>query len=477
MTPTAEQLLILDRARGSAANLLINARAGAAKTTTLVLLAQHLAPERILSLAFNKKIADEMRERLPSNCESATLNALGHRAWGTYVGKRLDVDTKKVTDLLRKAIAAAECTAKERADLDEAFTDLRDGIAFAKQQGYCPAGNSHTRPLIGEDEFWERCETRFSGLERGVINAVLADNFTTALAGRIDFDDQVYLSAIMPVSFPRFPITMVDETQDLSSVNHAMLRKIVGTRRLIAVGDPLQAIYGFRGASTRSMNEMREMFHMEELYLTICFRSAESVVKNARWRAPDMQWRPDAPVGLVESLPAWSPATLADGDAIICRNNAPLFRMALRLLRAKQHPELASGDLIRGLLALMQKLGKASMPSAEALARLADAEESLAKRKKDRRKLADQMDCIRIFLSETETLGDAMNFLRDIASRSGRIKLMTGHKSKGLEFSRVFFLDMQLLRPDEEQDLNLRYVIETRAKEELRYVSSEAWEG
>jgi superfamily I DNA/RNA helicase len=58
----------------------------------------------------------------------------------------------------------------------------------------------------------------------------------------------------------------------------------------------------------------------------------------------------------------------------------------------------------------------------------------------------------------------------------GRIKLMTGHRSKGLEYDRVFFLDQFLLKK-EGQDPNVRYVIQTRARESLFYVESAGWIG
>jgi ATP-dependent exoDNAse (exonuclease V) beta subunit len=63
-----------------------------------------------------------------------------------------------------------------------------------------------------------------------------------------------------------------------------------------------------------------------------------------------------------------------------------------------------------------------------------------------------------------------------VLNAPGRIKLMTGHKAKGLEFNRVFFLDRYLLQK-KGQDLNVRYVIETRAREALYYVDSRDWIG
>jgi superfamily I DNA/RNA helicase len=475
MTPTPEQSAILHAARETAANLLINARAGAAKTTTIELIAQALPDTSILCLAFNKKIADELRIRLPDNCEAATLNALGHKAWKTFTGKFPKVDAKKCYFLLREAISGLSAVEQEEAW--ETFAETLQAIRTAKTEGYMP-GKLHpsARPRIGDESFFDLLESEISPLQQTLVNQVLRESFKLALKGTIDYDDQIYCTALMPVSFPAYNLVMVDEAQDLSPLNHIMLQKLVRNRRLIAVGDPCQAIYAFRGASENSMEELRTTFDMSEHYLTICFRSAESVVANARWRAPDMQWRPGAPAGLVKHLDRWSSEDLDDGDAVICRNNAPLFRLAIALLRAGLHPELASGDIIAGLKAIMKKLGKAGATRDEAKAALSTWAAEAEKKARAKGKVQDQVDCISIFLNETETLGAAIAFLEDVANRAGRIRLMTGHKSKGLEFNRVWFLDRFLLKK-EGQDLNIRYVIETRARETLYYVNSDDFIG
>ena len=78
-------------------NICINALAGAAKSTTLELICKYVTGIPILSLAFNKRIADEAFKRLPSHVECRTLNSLGHRVWAAVMGKRLVVDTKRPT--------------------------------------------------------------------------------------------------------------------------------------------------------------------------------------------------------------------------------------------------------------------------------------------------------------------------------------------------------------------------------------------
>ena len=79
-----------------------------------------------------------------------------------------------------------------------------------------------------------------------------------------------------------------------------------------------------------------------------------------------------------------------------------------------------------------------------------------------------------IMIRQTNTLGEAIEYLEALLSRKGRIYLMTGHKSKGLEFDRVWFLDKDLCRIERDQDANIKYVIETRAKTQLAYVTSDS---
>lgn len=474
LTKTAEQSRILEAATTTSENLLISARAGAAKTTTLMMIAEALPAIEILAIAFNKKIADELRDRLPENADSATLNALGHRAWKSYLGKHLKVDSRKTFFLLREVIADLPDPA-ERDLAFEDFSDLMQAIRTAKQEGYMP-GKLHpqARPLIADESFFDVLDFECGDLHREIINEVLRRSFAAALQGKIDFDDQIYCAALMSCSFPAPALTMIDEAQDLSHINHVLLRKIVRKRRLIAVGDECQAIYGFRGASENSMQELATAFSMRELFLTLCFRSDQRIVESVRWRAPDMQFREGAAEGIVENLGAWDASMIQDGDAIICRNNAPLFSMAIQLIRAGLNPELSSGDILANLETVFKKLGKPTLSQAEALASLDAHFTALATKKKNKAQLRDMKECLELFLRERDTLGEATSFFRSIMDRTGRIKLMTGHKSKGLEFDRVWLLDQKLLGK-EGQDRNLRYVMQTRARHELRYVESDTF--
>lgn len=104
------------------------------------------------------------------------------------------------------------------------------------------------------------------------------------------------------------------------------------------------------------------------------------------------------------------------------------------------------------------------------------------RQKKTRRKAAleDRVECLRIFADQGPNLGAAIAYAEHLFRQTGSIQLLSGHKSKGLEWDVVYHLDpwrcggrRDLSPEDMEQELNIRYVIETRAKKELHIVNME----
>lgn len=78
-------------------------------------------------------------------------------------------------------------------------------------------------------------------------------------------------------------------------------------------------------------------------------------------------------------------------------------------------------------------------------------------------------------LNESSDLGGAIHYANHLANLHSPLKLMTGHKSKGLEFDTVYFLDETLIGNDK-QEPNLRYVIQSRAKLNLTYIRSDGFQ-
>jgi len=473
-TPTDEQLEIVSAARDATDNLLISALAGAAKTSTLVLIAEALTKEPILCLAFNKKIADEMVKRLPTHVMSKTINSLGHGIWSNATGKRLVVDTKKNYTLTKEAFDTLR--KGERADVD--FNETQKGVVRAKSLGYIPPGHVYAnRSLITSEAFAETFEEEPSTLQLQLINTVLAKGIALAYQGQIDFDDQVYCSTLLGGTFPRFPLVLIDEAQDLSLLNHAFLSKLV-SKRIIAVGDRNQAIYAFRSALTNSMDELKRRFSMVEKTLTISFRCPRRVVEEAQAIVPEMRYPDWAIEGRVSHLTSWTQADLPEGTAVVCRNNAPLFKLAMRLLRQGRGCKIVGSDVGPQLVRALKGLGDESLSREATLAAIAKWEAERQKKSRAKASTEDKANSLRVFAEFGQTLGEALAYAQHLFAQEGPILLMSGHKAKGGEWDTVVFLDSwripsQWAEGDEElqQETNIAYVITTRAKQELIYAN------
>ena len=489
ITPTEEQVAIIEAAKRTKDNLLISALAGAAKTSTLVMVAENVLTPTFCG-AFNKKIADEMGKRLPGHVMSLTMNSIGHRTWGAAVGKRLVVNTDKVYTGLKEYVDGLRPAGRK--EVNENFAAILRGVRLAKSAGYIPEkARSMGNPIVDEGEFqaslYRQVDCELDEAFLAALDHVLNRGIAESYSGLIDFDDQIYMSTLFGGNYPKFPLVMIDEAQDLSPLNHLTVSKLVG-QRLIAVGDPNQAIYGFRGAHTSSMSVMKEQFSMTELPLSVSFRCPQAVVRHAQTRVPHMRWPEWAVEGKVERLAEWTAAEIPDQSAIICRNNAPLFACAMRLLRAGRGVHIVGNDVGAGLVKLMKKLAPETV-SQEAFTAKIDQwqQEELRKTRNSRHaSINDRAECLRVFAEFGEDSKEAILYAEHLFNTAGPIQMMTGHKAKGLEFDVVYHLN-RFLVPSKwakaaaengdstqlEQEYNLRYVIETRAKRELYFIDLE----
>ncbi len=482
MTPTPEQAAIIAAARDTKDSLIINALAGAAKTSTLVMICQALPVQPILSLAFNKRIAEEMAKRLPSHVVSKTLNSIGHSVWAAATGRRLILDTKKTYTTVKTYIENLK--GSEKSSAYEVMAEAIRLVGTMKSSGYIPEGKfPNAKSLCTQAEFLDGLEEDPSDDAFEIAEHALTVSIREAYNDTIDFDDQIYMSTLFGGTFPRFPLILVDEAQDLSALNHAMLRKLV-ISRVIAVGDPWQSIYGFRGAVSNGMAKLREAFACKEMTLSISFRCPASVVREANKRVPHMRAREGAPEGQVTSLDSWTALDIPSDAVIICRNNAPLFKAALELIKRGRGVSLPGMDIGPRLLKTLRDLGKPEMPQEEVFRAINKWEETGMKKPKGRASVADRAECLRVFAESGPNLAAAIAYAEHLFKASGPIQLMSGHKSKGLEFPTVYHLDPWRIpskyseSPEAlEQEKNIGYVITTRAKESLFYINLDGLEG
>lgn len=465
LKPTEEQANIVDLVQNTDDNILVNALAGTGKTSTLELIQAASKTQPILCLAFNKKIAQEMEERFISTTTVRTFNGLGHRIWMKTQAKNLSLDPKKMQNLFKEHVKDLTKSA-QRAAWDVYFETLA-AIAMAKSVGYIPEGKfPQATRLITQEAFYDSLDEQPTSLCKDLIDDLLTASIKTAYEGFIDFNDQVYMSALFGGSFPRFPLVLVDEDQDLSPTNHQMLNKLV-RGRIIAVGDRFQSIYAFRGVKQRGVEALQEAFSMTEADLSVSFRCPQKIVEAARWRVPHFKWI--KPGGIAGGLRNPTLLGLADNSAIICRNNAPLFKLALNLLAAGRSVSVSGSDVGPKIISILRKLGDGEMNKSALLSEIESWREShLAKSSTSANDIAD---CMKVFAAYGHSLAQAISYAEHLFQQKGTIRLLTGHKAKGLEFPVVYHLDSWLIG-DGEQELNLRYVIQTRAMNSYYEITS-----
>lgn len=461
--PTDEQARICSMA-DNATHLQIKAFAGTGKTETLKMMARLIEGPK-LYCAFNKRVVEEAGEKFEEvGAECRTWNSIGHRGWMKCCATRVVLNGKKTAELFKEALKGF--SKNDQNDLWDSYQEIIETVGLAKARGYIPERvNKSSRRLVGE-EFWSGVPAS-SLVQRKVVDTILDNSIRLAYAGSIDFDDQLYMPTLFGGSFPRFPTVLADEEQDLNPIIHKMVDKLIKGGRLISVGDPFQSIYQFRGALQDGMAINKERRFMDEATLSVSFRCKSRIVENARWRVPDFKWH--QPGGRVESLRELGSKDIKDGAAIICRNNAPLFRLALLLLSNERACRVAGSDIGPRLINTLKRLGDAGMGRSSVLSAIDDWEERKDPNKASTR---DMADCMRLFAQESKTLAEAIARAEFVLRQDGPLYLLTGHKSKGLEWETVYHLDPWLIKNDEEQELNLRYVIQTRAKEEFYEIDS-----
>lgn len=462
MTPTPEQQAITS-AVASGNNCMVNALAGCAKTTSIVQSVR--LGVSTLCLAFNVRIKEELALRIPS-AKVMTLNGLGHQAISSALRKRPEVDNGKLYKL-----------AKDKGLGKEDTQDVISIVRKARQAGIIPSGQPGHGLTPDEDHVWESFaqDELCNPLLLVPARQVHRESYRLAATGKlIDFDDQIYISALVLGAFPRFDCVFVDEAQDLSSLNHAQLRKLSGSPQLVAVGDPRQAIYAFRGADHHSMTHLRELRpSWQDLSLTLTFRCPKAVVSRLSSHAVGFQAASTNLPGEVAALTSWSP--LGGGSAaVICRNNKPLVKLAFRLLRARVPFVLNGRDMGRTMRRLYTSLptkAKASIPLA--IGNCLERMESDPKRR-------DQWEALAAVLEDCPPDRIEPTLEAMARPKEGALTLTTGHKAKGLEWEIVYHLNPDLIpsifaTTEDElvQEENLRYVIESRTRNKLYLVNLE----
>ncbi len=420
------------------APLIVRAGPGAGKTRVLVqravgLVEEGADPSRVLMITFTRKAAGEMAARLAGQHPAAgavkvsTFHALGREIISRALGGELLVLGEEERTALIKELAAGF-------DLKPSAAEL--ALTRLKQE-------THPQPGPELAPLWRAYE------------AALAQR------GALDLDDLVRRAVLALEESPelakawagRFDHVLVDEYQDSNPAQVDLLKRLLaGGASLTAIGDPDQAIYGFRGARREGfLRFSRDFPGAREIGLTLNYRNGGAILAAAQGLLaadPDpgrLALQAQAGAG---DKPLW--AELADPKAEAAWVAAKIVELTGGL-DSRQVERGGAGDLAPRDIAVLYRLHVQAAPLAQALAQAGVPFQ-----------VAGQEP-----LAET----DPLDF------KAQRVSLLSLHAAKGLEFSAVFVVGLEegLLPyqpPNGEpaevgEERRLLYVAMTRAKERL----------
>ena len=306
--PSAEQEPVVTAAWDEPA--LVVAGAGSGKTETMAhrvlwLIANGevtgIKPEQVLGLTFTRKAAGELDERFrvrlslleragllsregaDETPKVSTYNSFANELFRDYallIGR--DPNAQVLTEASSRMLAREVVTASldtRLADIGSASTVVTQMLKLARAMGDNLVEPEHLREfaqtvperlaliLAGDTgskvPARRSLESRMEALQHldPLLDLVEAYERLKLERGLVEFSDQVRLAITAIEEVPqvrddvreRFPIVLLDEYQDTSVMQVRLLAAIFGSHPVMAVGDPNQSIYGWRGAAAGTL--------------------------------------------------------------------------------------------------------------------------------------------------------------------------------------------------------------------------------
>jgi len=256
---------------------------GSGKTRTLAgricRILQNASPQSVLAVTFTRYAAGEMRNQVRAvagddadQVNISTLHALGLgivRGEADRLGLGKDVGVAMPSyahRLVRRAAKAANLD--ERWDLEGLVREIE------RAKGH----------LVGPDEYRVYPDDFYS---QTVARVYRIYQETLREKNLVDFGDMVRLAVKALDTTPEargfyqnlYRYVLVDEWQDTNSAQYRLLRALVGRETdLFVVGDPLQSIYGWRGADPAVFQALAADFPtVREMQLRVNYRHTEVI--------------------------------------------------------------------------------------------------------------------------------------------------------------------------------------------------------
>jgi hypothetical protein len=462
ITPTAEQQKAL-ALFGTGKSLVIEAGAGAGKTSTLRLLAESTT-RRGQYVAFNRAIVEESKAKMPRNVACSTAHSLAYRAVvpGTRYAARLKNSARmKSTDLAKHLgirepihLTLPDGTHKRLGPAFLAGLTMRGVIGFCQSADLQPEAR-HVPYIDGIDlppgsyvNNNEVARTHVPYMRKAWADIVNE-------RGILPFRHDHYLK-MWHLSSPRIDTEFIlfDEAQDANPVLVAIIEAQTHAQ-IVWVGDSQQQIYTFTGA----VNALQKVQAEQKAYLSQSFRFGPAVAEKANHCLRLL----DAELTLTgtESIPS-TVGALAEPDAYLCRTNATTITILLDELKRGRRPHLVGGgrevaDFAKAANDLMTQ-GWTSHPELACFKSWGEVQEYVEQDEQggDLRLMVNLIDEFGV-----QTILDALE--RMPREEDADIVISTAHKAKGREWDSVKIADDF---PDEPsgEELRLMYVAVTRAR-------------
>ena len=360
-TLDAAQRAVVGHAGGP---LLVLAGPGTGKTTTIVetvadrITNRGIDPERVLVLTFSRKAAEELRERITARLHRTTRQPLAltfHSYAYALVRREFVLAGDEPPTLLSGPEQLLEVRRMLRGEGEDGggwwperlrpvlgtrgfATELRDFLLRAAERGLNGQALARLGRQRGRDDwaaaggFLERYKARFDLAPVPAYDYAEIIRIAAAL---------LESGAVRDRERKAYDVVLVDEYQDTDPAQEALLHALAGDgRELIAVGDPDQSIYAFRGADVHGIARFPERFRAPDdqparvVALRTCRRSGTVLLAASRRVASRL---PAAPGGHrdLDALPSAPPGTVRVITATSASQEATVVADVLR--RAHLH--------------------------------------------------------------------------------------------------------------------------------------------
>ncbi|WP_433793959.1 UvrD-helicase domain-containing protein [Actinoplanes sp. CA-252034] len=468
LKPTDEQAAVV-AAFTTGDALVVEAGAGAGKTSTLKLCAAATPRRRGLYVAYNRALRDEAKASFPSTVRASTTHGLAYlpvavqfeRAGRPINGPRQT--GRQVAEILR--INEPTRITDDRAPLAPAQLAR---LAIQTVARFCMSGSEELEPWHVPTQPGMEDRPVRADLRRAVLpHAQRAWADLCSTGGRLRLIHNHYLK-MYQLRHPRLrgDFVLVDEAQDLNPCVVALMAEQTHMQ-VVYVGDRCQAINGWNGA----VDAMRDA-PGRRLYLSQSFRFGPAIADEAnKWLAV---LRAELRLRGFDDIPSRI-ERLGRADAILCRSNAEaVSQAAFEAAGGRRTAIVGGGDDIRSLAeaAVDLQAGQGTgHPELCAFQSWAEVEGYVAQD-------AAGSD-LKVAVSLINSYGPegVLEILGGLVDeKSAEVVVSTAHKSKGREWGTVVIADdFREPRPNEDspqpvvprEDAMLAYVAVTRAQRVL----------